>query len=191
MPSFLHGQNLPTWECATTSLPRVATPSLHVELWMQRRPYLWMQHYCTCGCNNIPTCGCNTVSVHPVNPVDVLVIVRILGIIILFPKIATKCWIYRGPDQGHLYPNRTRASRMGSEHSSKEPSRQLICWLFGTTTWAEAGAATTTARPLQIDKKGKFRAKYEQIWLVPLVCLFQKSWLYTYNVPQIFQQIWN
>ncbi len=29
--------------------------------------------------------------------------------------------------------DRTRASRAGSEHSRKEPARQLICWLFGTT----------------------------------------------------------
>jgi hypothetical protein len=71
--------------------------------------------------------------------------------------IGSKCFYYRGPDQGHLYPllevpgltcpgrGSTRASRVGSNHSRKEPSRQLICWLFGTTTWAEAGA---TSRPL-------------------------------------------
>ncbi len=48
-------------------------------------------------------------------------------------------------DQGHLYPNLEvpgltcpgRESNPGSEHSRKEPSRHLIRWLFGTTTWAE------------------------------------------------------
>jgi hypothetical protein len=40
----------------------------------------------------------------------------------------------------------TRVSCVGSEHSRKEPSRQLIRWLFGTSTGPEAG---TTAGPLQ------------------------------------------
>jgi hypothetical protein len=59
-------------------------------------------------------------------------------------------------DQGHLYTNlevprltcpgrgSNPASRAGSEHSRKEPSRQLICWLFGTTTWAEAKHPAST-----------------------------------------------
>jgi hypothetical protein len=83
---------------STTSLPVDEQGSY---LWMQHRPYLWMQHrfylwmqqHLNLGmqhrpyeCNNIPTCGCDTVSVHPVNPVDVLVIVRILGIIVLVRK---------------------------------------------------------------------------------------------------------
>ncbi len=35
--------------------------------------------------------------------------------------------------------------RVGSEHSRKEPSRHLICWLFGTPTHDEAGTTTTTS----------------------------------------------
>jgi hypothetical protein len=40
---------------------------------------------------------------------------------------------------------RTRASCVGSEHSRKEPSRQLIRWLFGTPVHDEAGTTTTTS----------------------------------------------
>jgi hypothetical protein len=69
------------------------------------------------------------------------------------------CKYYRGPDQGHLYPNLEvpgltcpgRGSNpgppSGKRDSRKEPSRQHNCWLSGTATWAEAGATTTT-RPL-------------------------------------------
>jgi hypothetical protein len=73
--------NVPTSGCNTVPTCGImdATPSLPVDA---TPPYLWI--------NNVPTCGCNTVSVHPVNPVDVLVIVRILGIIVLFKKIVTK-----------------------------------------------------------------------------------------------------
>ncbi len=39
----------------------------------------------------------------------------------------------------------TRTSHVESEHSRKEPSRQLIRWLFGTPTHDEAGTTTTTS----------------------------------------------
>jgi hypothetical protein len=67
-------------------------------------------------------------------------------------RLHNMCTIER-LDQGHLYPNLEvpgltcpgRESNPGFPRG-KEPSRQLICWLFGTSTWAEAGCTT---RPLQ------------------------------------------
>jgi hypothetical protein len=62
-----------------------------------------------------------------------------------------------------------KSHRVGSEHSRKGPSGQLICWLFETTTWAEAGAARglyslkNVYRTIQIDYS-KFKTKlYKKI----------------------------
>ncbi len=70
--------------------------------------------------------------------------------------LSLKSQLIKRRDQGHLYPNLevpgltclgqgSNPGRVGSEHSRKVPSRQLIRRLFGTPTWPEAGA---TAGPL-------------------------------------------
>jgi hypothetical protein len=66
---------------------------------------------------------------------------------------------------------------VGSEHSGKEPSRQLICWLFGTTSWAEAGAARglynvkkiLTARLCKQNQRrqARIRTRYGNKYTVP------------------------
>ncbi len=62
-------------------------------------------------------------------------------------------------DQGHRYtllevPGLTCPGRgsVGSEHSRKEPSRQLIRWLFGTPTHDEADVTPDLymAPPVQV-----------------------------------------
>ena len=62
--------------------------------------------------------------------------------------------IIERPDQGHLYPlgepRDTCHSRCANLRPPapqaralpKELSRQLICWLFGTSTWPEVAAST-------------------------------------------------
>ncbi len=64
-------------------------------------------------------------------------------------------------DQGHLYPLGERRDKHvtgGARNSAppapqadalpKELSRQLISWLFGTSTWTEAGAAFGPLQPI-------------------------------------------
>jgi hypothetical protein len=64
-------------------------------------------------------------------------------------------------DQGHIYPlgeHRDKHVTVGARtydplhrrRPLKELSRQLIHWLFGTSTWPESGS---TARPLQLEQK--------------------------------------
>ncbi len=69
-------------------------------------------------------------------------------------QIANKIYKYisiERLDQGHLYPlgerrdkhvtGEARTSAPQADALPKELSRQLISWLFGTSTWPEAGAA--------------------------------------------------
>ncbi len=70
-----------------------------------------------------------------------------------FSKIST----IEDHDQGHLYTNLEvprltcpgRGSNPGLPHG-KHLDMQLICWLFGTTTWAEAKHPTSTVPNLII-----------------------------------------